>query len=52
MVSVSINGPGDWESISGQVIPKTQNVYLMPPWLTLSIIKYVSRVSGSIQRKK
>ncbi len=40
-------GPGDLGSISGRVIPKTQKWYLMPPCLTLSIIRYVSRVKSS-----
>ena len=26
--------------------------YLIPPWLTLSIIRYGSRVSGAIQEKE
>ena len=32
-------------------MPKTRKLYLMPPYLTLSIIKYRSRVSGAIQQK-
>ena len=32
------NGPGDWGSIPGRVIPNTQKWYLIPPWLTLCII--------------
>ena len=44
-----VNGSGDQGSISGQVIPKT---HLMPPCLTLSIIKYGLRVSWAIQVKK
>ena len=39
-VRVLANGPGDLGSIPGRVIPKTQ----MPPCLTLSIIRYGSRV--------
>ena len=38
------NGPGDRVSILSQVIPKTQKWYLIPPGLTLSIVRYVSRV--------
>ena len=38
------NGPADLGSILGRVIPKTQKWYLMPPCLTLSIIRYRSRV--------
>ena len=37
-------GPGDLGPIPGRVIPKTLKWYLMPPCLTLSIIKYGSRV--------
>ena len=48
MVRVFTNGREDWNSIPDQVIPKTQKWYLMPPCLTLSIIKYGSRVSGAI----
>ena len=40
-------GRGNRGSILGRVIPKTQKWYLMPPCLTLSIIKYVSRVKWS-----
>ena len=37
---VFARGPRDWGSISSQVIPKTQKKwYLMPPCLTLSIIR-------------
>ena len=46
-VRVVTNGPGDLGSIPGRVIPKTQKWYLMPPCLTLSIIKYGSRVKWS-----
>ena len=45
------NGLGDQASIPGQIIPKTQKTVLAAP-LTLSIIKYGSRVSGVIQRKE
>ena len=47
VVSVFANGPGDLGSIPGRVIPKTQKWYLMPPCLTLSNIRYVSRVKWS-----
>ena len=40
-------GPGDLGSIPGHVIPKTQKWYLNPPCLTLSTIRYVSRVKWS-----
>ena len=47
-VRVFANGPGDLGSIPGRVIPKTQKKwYLMPPCLTLSIIRYGSRVKWS-----
>ena len=41
---VFVNGPGDLGSIPGRVIPKTLNWYLIPPCLTISNIRYVSRV--------
>ena len=34
-------------SIPGRVVPKTQKMYLMLPCLTLSIIRYASRVKWS-----
>ena len=39
MSKVFANGPGDRGSIPGRVIPKTKKWYLMPPCLTLSIIR-------------
>ena len=44
MSRVFASSPGDRVSIPGRVIPKTQKWYLMSPCLTLSIIRYVSRV--------
>ena len=44
MARVFAYGPGDLSSIPDQVIPKTRKCYLMPPCLTLSIIRYGSRV--------
>ena len=45
---VFANGPGDWCSIPGQVIPKTlKKWYLIPPCLTLNNIRYVSRIKWS-----
>ena len=45
MSRVFASGPGDRGSISDQVIPKTQKKwYLVPPCLTLSIIRYGSEV--------
>ena len=46
-VRVFANGPGDLGSIPGRVIPKTLKWYLIPPCLTLSIIRYGSRVKWS-----
>ena len=51
MVRVFANGPGDRDLILGRVIPKTQKWYLMPPCITLSIIRYRSRVKWSNPRK-
>ena len=45
------NGSGDWSSIPGRVIPKTQKWYLIPPCLTFSIIKYGSRVKWNNRGK-
>ena len=44
MSSMFANGPGDRGSILGRVIPKIQKWYLIPRCLTLSILRYVSRV--------
>ena len=45
---VFANGPGDRGSVSSWVLPKTQKKwYLRPPCLTLSIIRYGSRVKWS-----
>ena len=42
------SGPRDRGSIPGRVIPQTfKKWYLIPPCLTLSIIKYISRVKWS-----
>ena len=47
------NGPGERVSIPGQVIPKIKKKwYLMPLCLTLSFIRYGSRVSREIQGKE
>ena len=46
MFSVFAHGPRNRGSISGQIIPKTQKWYLIPPCLTLTIIKYGSKASG------
>ena len=44
---VFASGPGGLDSISGRIIPKTLKWYLIPPCLTLSNIRYVSRVKWS-----
>ena len=51
MVRIFVSGAGDWISILGRVIPKTQKWYLMPPCLTLRIM-YSSKVSGAIWEKE
>ena len=48
---VFANGAGYLGSIPGRVIPKTQKWYLIPPCLTPSNIRYVSRVKWNNQRK-
>ena len=45
------NGSGDQGSIPGWVIPKTKKWYLIPPCLTLSIIRYLSRVKWVTPKK-
>ena len=47
MGRVFTNGPGDPDSIVGRVIPKIQKCYLIPPCLTLSTVRYISRVKWS-----
>ena len=47
MSRVFTNGPGNWVSIPGRVIPKTQKIILDAAFLTLSIIRYGSRVKWS-----
>ena len=51
MVRVFASGRRDRSTIIRRVIPKTQKWYLIPPCLILSIIRYISRVSGSILGK-
>ena len=48
---VFVNGPGDLGSIPGCVIPKTLKMVLIPSCLTLSNIRYISRVKWSNPRK-
>ena len=47
MSRVFTNGLGNRDSILGRVIPNTLKWYLMSPCLTLSIIRYRSRVKWS-----
>ena len=49
---VFANGPGDQGSIPSCVIPKTLKLYLIPPCLTLSNIRYISRVKWSNPGKR
>ena len=52
VVRVFTNGLGDLGSIPGRVIPKTKKKwYLVPSCLTLSIIRYRSRVKWSDPEK-
>ena len=51
VVTVFVERPGDQGSIPRRVIPKTQKWYLISPCLTLSIIRYISRVKWSNPRK-
>ena len=51
MSRVFANGPVDWGLIPGEVVPKTQTLYLKPPCWTLSIIRYGSRVKWSNPEK-
>ena len=46
------NGLGEQDSIPGQIIPKTQKMVLDASLLTLSIIRYGSRVSRATQGKE
>ena len=49
VVRVFSNGPGDLGSIPGRLILKTKK--MMPPCLTLSILRYGSRVKRSNPEK-
>ena len=51
-VKVFAHGPRDLGYISGQVLPKNQKWYLIPPCLIFSIIRYVSRVKWSNPGKR
>ena len=51
MSSVFANDPGNLGTLPCRVIPKTQKRYLMPPCLTLSFIRYVSRDKWSNPEK-
>ena len=52
MVSVFVNGLGDGVQSLAESYQSLKNRYLMPPCLTLSIIRYGSRVSEAIQGKE
>ena len=56
MVRAFASGLREWGSIPGRVIlkkkKKKKKRYFMPPCLTLSIIRYRSRVKEAIQRKE
>ena len=52
MGSAFANGPGKRGSIPGLVITKNQKCYLMPPCLSLSILRNGSGVGGSLQQKE
>ena len=45
------NGPSNWGSIPGRVIPKDPKKFLMPPCLTLSIIRCGSKGKVEPSRK-
>ena len=47
------NDPGDLDSILGRIIPKTLKIvqYLIPPCLTLSNIRCISKVKGNNPEK-
>ena len=50
MSRVFPSGPEDRGSIPGQVVPKTQKWYLMPPSLTFRIISL--RIKGKVERSR
>ena len=52
IVKVFASGLEDQGSIPGQIILKTQKLYLMAPYLSFSNIRYVSRVSGALKGKE
>ena len=46
---VFANGPGNWGSIPGRVIPKTQRWYLMPPCSTQH---YKVKIKGKVEQSR
>ena len=50
MSKVFANDPGDLGSFPGLVIPKTLKWYLIPPCLTLTIIKV--RIMGKVEQSR
>ena len=47
MSTVFANGLGDWESIPGEVIPKTQKMVLDP--ILLNTQHYKVRIKGKVE---
>ena len=50
MSRVFANGPGDWGSIPGQVIPKTQKMVLDAA--LLSSLHYKVRIKGKVEQSR
>ena len=50
MVKLFDNGLGDWGSISGQVIPKTQKMVLAAPLLSTQHNKL--RIKGKVEQSR
>ena len=47
---VFANDPGDWGSIPGRAVLKTQKWYLMPPCLTHQ--RYKVRINGKVEQSR
>ena len=50
MSRVFTNGPGDWGSVPGQVIPKTQKMVLEAAWLNTQ--HYKVPVKGKVEQSR
>ena len=50
MVRVFANGPGDWGSIPGRVIPKTQKMVRDASWLNTQ--QYKVGIKGKVKQSK